>query len=86
MLIYFRYPIAARNHVHVTKAYIPIDVAKALVKHPLLVQKAVETFYTRDAMQLRVRPKMSKLESSVFNDSMFRQRTECRVSLQIHLC
>lgn len=32
----------------------PLDVAKALAVNPLLVQKAVETFYTRDALQLRV--------------------------------
>lgn len=49
-----RYPVAARNHIHAAKAYIPADIAKALVKNPLLVQKAVETFYTRDAIQLRV--------------------------------
>lgn len=41
--------------MHITKAYIPSDIAKSLVKYPLLIQKAVETFYTRDAVQLRVR-------------------------------
>jgi hypothetical protein len=56
--MFLRYPVATRNHVHVTKAYIPADIAKTLVKHPLLVQKAVETFYTRDAIQLRVRPQI----------------------------
>lgn len=67
-------------------AYVPADVAKALVKYPLLAQKAVETFYTRDAIQLRVRPNIAKPESSVVDDGVFRQRTECPVSLQIHLC
>lgn len=42
------------NHIHHTKAYVPIDIAKALAVNPALVQKAVETFYTRDAIQLRV--------------------------------
>lgn len=51
----FRYPSAARQHVHVTKAYLPLDIAKALSKERSLVQKAIETFYTRDAVQLRVR-------------------------------
>ncbi len=49
------YPAASRQHMHITKAYLPVDVAKALAVNPLLVQKAVETFYTRDALQLRVR-------------------------------
>ena len=48
------YPAASRQHMHITKAYLPVDVAKALAVNPLLVQKAVETFYTRDALQLRV--------------------------------
>ena len=44
--------------MHITKAYLPVDVAKALAVNPLLVQKAVETFYTRDALQLRVHPSL----------------------------
>ncbi|PCH33386.1 SGT1-domain-containing protein [Wolfiporia cocos MD-104 SS10] len=55
-----RYPAAARQHVHVTKAYLPVDVAKALAVDPSLVQKPVETFYTRDALQLRAAHKMSR--------------------------
>ncbi|KAG5648215.1 hypothetical protein DXG03_006170 [Asterophora parasitica] len=55
-----QYPAAARNHVHKTKAYIPIDIAKALGRSPSLVQKAVETFYTRDAIQLRAAHRMSR--------------------------
>lgn len=43
-----------RNHVHRTKAFIPADIRRALITDPSLVQKAVETFYTRDAIQLRV--------------------------------
>ncbi|EJD04343.1 SGT1-domain-containing protein [Fomitiporia mediterranea MF3/22] len=54
------YPAAARQHIHITKAFIPVDVAKALVKDPSLVQRAVETFYTRDAIQLRAAHKMSR--------------------------
>jgi hypothetical protein len=49
-----RYPPAARDHIHVTKAHLPIDIARALSVNPSLIQKAVETFYTRDAIQLRV--------------------------------
>ncbi|KIJ45573.1 hypothetical protein M422DRAFT_166272 [Sphaerobolus stellatus SS14] len=47
------YPAAARQHVHRTKVYLPKDIALALQKNPSLVQKAVETFYTRDAIQMR---------------------------------
>jgi hypothetical protein len=49
-----RYPAAFRRHVHFTKAYLPLDIAKALSVNPSLVQRAVEAFYTRDAAQLRV--------------------------------
>jgi hypothetical protein len=38
-----------------TKAWLPHAVAKALSVNPALTQKPVETFYTRDAIQLRVR-------------------------------
>ena len=48
------YPGAAKLHVHSTKAYLPMDIARALSINPSLVQKPVETFYTRDAVQLRV--------------------------------
>ncbi|KAI0757270.1 SGT1-domain-containing protein [Daedaleopsis nitida] len=54
------YPAASRQHMHVSKAYLPIDVAKALTTNPLLVQKAVETFYTRDGLQLRAAQKMAR--------------------------
>ncbi|KAF5356294.1 hypothetical protein D9756_004198 [Leucocoprinus leucothites] len=54
------YPSALREHVHTTKAYVPIDVAKALLAKPSLVQKAVEAFYTRDAIQLRAAHRMSR--------------------------
>ncbi|KAK2462036.1 hypothetical protein APHAL10511_006499 [Amanita phalloides] len=54
------YPAALKNHVHVTKAWIPIDIARALVDNPALVQRAVETFYTRDAIQLRAAHRMSR--------------------------
>ncbi|KAF8649824.1 hypothetical protein AX16_005589 [Volvariella volvacea WC 439] len=52
------YPDAAKGHIHLTKAYVPIDIARALSSQPSLVQKAVETFYTRDAIQLRAAHKM----------------------------
>lgn len=49
-----RYPNAAQHHVHVAKAFLPVDIVKAISQNPTLVQRAVETFYTRDAAQLRV--------------------------------
>ncbi|KAF8640995.1 hypothetical protein AX17_000640 [Amanita inopinata Kibby_2008] len=54
------YPAALKNHVHLAKAWIPLDIAKALTVDPSLVQKAVETFYTRDALQLRAAHRMSR--------------------------
>ncbi|ESK98503.1 suppressor-like protein [Moniliophthora roreri MCA 2997] len=54
------YPAAARKHVHFTKAYLPVDIAKALYVNPSLIQKATEAFYTRDAIQLRAAHKMSR--------------------------
>ncbi|KAG6381423.1 SGT1 protein-domain-containing protein [Boletus reticuloceps] len=54
------YPGAARNHVHTTMAYIPIDIARVLTVDQSLIQKPVETFYTRDAIQLRAVHKMAR--------------------------
>ncbi|KAF7339943.1 Protein ecdysoneless [Mycena venus] len=54
------YPAAAKNHVHATKAYIPLDIARALASDPTLIQKPVETFYTRDAIQLRAAHRMAR--------------------------
>lgn len=48
------YPGAARNHVHTTMAYLPVDIVHALTVDQSLIQKPIETFYTRDAIQLRV--------------------------------
>ncbi|EPQ60986.1 SGT1-domain-containing protein [Gloeophyllum trabeum ATCC 11539] len=61
------YPAAARQHVHVANAWLPVDIAKALAVSPALVQKPIETFYTRDAIQLRAAQRMSRFppESSV---------------------
>ncbi|KZV68670.1 SGT1-domain-containing protein [Peniophora sp. CONT] len=58
------YPAALASHMHTTKAYIPMDVAKALASNPDLVQKAIETFYTRDPAQLRAAHKMSRFPPS----------------------
>ncbi|KAK1232082.1 hypothetical protein PQX77_004800 [Marasmius sp. AFHP31] len=55
-----QYPSAARQHVHFTKAYLPQDIVKALHVDPSLIQKAVEAFYTRDAIQLRAAHRMSR--------------------------
>ncbi|TCD70672.1 hypothetical protein EIP91_002396 [Steccherinum ochraceum] len=54
------YPAAASQHIHHTKVYVPADIAKALSVSPSLVQKPVETFYTRDALQLRAAHKMTR--------------------------
>ncbi|KAF9243859.1 SGT1 protein-domain-containing protein [Melanogaster broomeanus] len=54
------YPTAARSHVHTTKAYLPVDIARALSVDPSLIQKPIETFYTRDAIQLRAAHKMAR--------------------------
>ncbi|KAG1757291.1 SGT1 protein-domain-containing protein [Suillus lakei] len=54
------YPAAAKSHVHTTKAYLPLDIARALSVDPSLVQKPVETFYTRDAVQLRAAHRMMR--------------------------
>ncbi|QRV86178.1 SGT1-ecdysoneless-like protein [Ceratobasidium sp. AG-Ba] len=55
-----KYPAALSQHIHRTKAYIPVDVARALLVDSALIQKAVEAFYTRDVLQLRAAQKMSR--------------------------
>ncbi|KAK0198551.1 SGT1 protein-domain-containing protein [Armillaria mellea] len=59
-----QYPEAIRRHVHITKAHLPADIAKALAINPPLVQRAVEAFYTRDGIQLRAAHKMSRFSPS----------------------
>lgn len=54
VLIRRSYPGALKGHLHRTKAYLPVNIAKALSKSPELVQRAVEGFYVRDPAQLRV--------------------------------
>ncbi|KAF8168261.1 SGT1 protein-domain-containing protein [Crassisporium funariophilum] len=54
------YPAAGRNHAHLATVFLPTDIAKALAVNPSLIQKAVEAFYTRDAIQLRVAHRMSR--------------------------
>ncbi|GJE87751.1 SGT1-domain-containing protein [Phanerochaete sordida] len=54
------YPARARTHIHFARARLPVAVAKALTADPSLVQKAVETFYTRDALQLRAAHRMAR--------------------------
>ncbi|KAF9648515.1 SGT1-domain-containing protein [Thelephora ganbajun] len=55
-----RYPAAGKQHTHVTRVWLPTDIAKILSVDQTLVQKPVETFYTRDAIQLRAAHRMSK--------------------------
>ncbi|KAF7306610.1 hypothetical protein MIND_00452400 [Mycena indigotica] len=54
------YPAALKNHTHATKVYVPTDIARALTIDPTLIQKPIETFYTRDAIQLRAAHRMSR--------------------------
>ncbi|KAI0050654.1 hypothetical protein FA95DRAFT_1486750, partial [Auriscalpium vulgare] len=54
------YPDALRKHIHTAQAYLPVDIAKALSVDHTLVQRAVEAFYTRDAVQLRAAHKMAR--------------------------
>ena len=70
-----RYPDRVRSHVHHTSVVVPVDVAKALSVRPALVQRAVEAFYTRDALQLRVR-----CSTLIKCNSLMTQRphTECQ--------
>jgi hypothetical protein len=58
------YPQAILQHTHLTKAYIPSDIALALTQEPSLVQRAVETFYTRDSLQLRAAHQMTRFPPS----------------------
>ncbi|KAJ3750022.1 SGT1 protein-domain-containing protein [Lentinula detonsa] len=60
------YPAAARRHVHASKAYIALDIVKALSVNPFLVQKAVEAFYTRDGVQIRAAHRMSRFPPHTF--------------------
>jgi hypothetical protein len=48
------YPDGLKTHLHHTKAWLPVPVARALRTNPELVQRAVEGFYVRDPSQLRV--------------------------------
>lgn len=54
------YPETLRTHHHRAKAYLPINIAKALKVNPALGQRAVEGFYTRDAAQLRLASRATK--------------------------
>lgn len=49
------YPEALKTHQQLTKAYLPVPIARALKESPELIQRAVEGFYVRDPSQLRVR-------------------------------
>ncbi|CAE6425535.1 hypothetical protein ACGC1H_004786 [Rhizoctonia solani] len=55
-----KYPAALSKHIHRAKAYLPMDVGRALSVDPSLVQRAVEAFYTRDGLQLRAAQRMTR--------------------------
>lgn len=52
------------DHLHHTKAYLPLPVARALSQNPSLIQKAVEGFYVRDPAQLRGAARMTHFPPS----------------------
>ena len=52
------------EHLHHTKAYLPLPVARALSQNPSLIQKAVEGFYVRDPAQLRAAARMTHFPPS----------------------
>ena len=54
------YPDTLRTHHHRARAYLPVNIAKALKANPALGQRAVEGFYTRDAAQLRLASRATK--------------------------
>ncbi|ORY34285.1 SGT1 protein-domain-containing protein [Naematelia encephala] len=58
------YPEALKTHLHRSKAYLPLPIAKALKVAPDLVQKAVEGFYVRDPAQLRAASRMTHFPPS----------------------
>jgi hypothetical protein len=53
-----------RDHLHRTKAYLPLPIARALAANPSLIQKAVEAFYVRDPAQLRAAARMTHFPPS----------------------
>lgn len=55
-----RYPAALKTHQHRARAYVPVEIARALYADPSLIQKAVEAFYVRDPAQLRSASRMSR--------------------------
>ncbi|KAH0590386.1 hypothetical protein H2248_000555 [Termitomyces sp. 'cryptogamus'] len=71
------YPNAAKSHVHNTKVYIPSDIALSLMNSPSLIQKAVEAFYTRDAIQLRAAHRMNRFSP---NESVLSMITMTRTA------
>ncbi|EIW67973.1 hypothetical protein TREMEDRAFT_44967 [Tremella mesenterica DSM 1558] len=58
------YPQALDTHLHRTKAWLPVPVARALHSSPDLIQKAVEGFYVRDPAQLRAAARMNHFPPS----------------------
>ncbi|KAG8900124.1 hypothetical protein FRB99_006220 [Tulasnella sp. 403] len=58
------YPAVFPQHMHKTRAFLPADIVFALSRNPSLVQKSIEAFYTRDALQLRAVAKMARFPPS----------------------
>jgi hypothetical protein len=54
------YPGTLKTHHQRSRAYLPVNIAKALKTDPSLGQRAVEGFYTRDAAQLRMASRATK--------------------------
>ncbi|CED84976.1 MADS box transcription factor [Phaffia rhodozyma] len=71
------YPDALRDHQHRATMYLPTPIALALARQPSLIQKAVETFYTRDPTQLRKAARMTHFPPA---DSTLTQVTMTRTA------
>lgn len=50
------------EHYHKTIAYLPDEIIRILLADETLISKAVATFYERDAIQLKVRHIIPKLD------------------------
>lgn len=88
-----RYPEAIQSEAHHTLAFVPKDIARALMKNQQLIAPAVGAFYERDPLQLKVTLPFSaldELQALVIADSTPRVNVltrrpvnKCGASLQL---
>ncbi|KAJ9119510.1 hypothetical protein QFC22_003218 [Naganishia vaughanmartiniae] len=74
------YPNALATHHQHTKAYLPVNIAKALTVSPDLVQRAVEGFYMRDPAQLRAAARTTRFPPSPSTSIVLAPVTMTRVA------